>query len=510
MADLFKNKIFTNTLLFLILAELLSFLGYYYPPVNSLIFFLIIILTIGASLYRLEYGLYVLFAELFIGSFGYIFYFDSGQAKISIRLALWLIIMSVWLAKIIMDWLRVKSTPIIFSEPRRLTFFILLFLFIAWGLINGLLSGNSPGNIFFDFNNWLYFLLIFPVYALWQNDGEFKILKQIFLASITWLSLKTIILAYCFTHNLNGLNLEIYSWMRSDRLGEITQTAAGFSRVFMQSHIFVLIGFFVLIFYLLKIVIENNGNKITLKNKLGGITIYILLLSLFLSTIIISFSRSFWIGLAAGGIFVWLAALFKLKIKFKQFIIFNAIIFLSIITSLILTLAAIKFPYPSPYGGFNPAEILGQRVTQITDEAGASSRWQLLTPLWQKIKTALIMGRGFGSTVTYRTNDPRILASNPSGLYTTYAFEWGWLDIWLKLGLLGLLAYLILFIKIIKDGLRINSYFSLALIAGLVVLMAVNIFSPYVNHPLGIGYLIISFCLINYLKAAEEIKKPAQ
>ena len=54
------------------------------------------------------------------------------------------------------------------------------------------------------------------------------------------------------------------------------------------------------------------------------------------------------------------------------------------------------------------------------------------------------MGRGFGATVTYQTRDPRILADNGSGEYTTYAFEWGWLDIWLKLGIFGLAAYFLL------------------------------------------------------------------
>ena len=110
------------------------------------------------------------------------------------------------------------------------------------------------------------------------------------------------------------------------------------------------------------------------------------------------------------------------------------------------------------------------------------------------------MGQGFGATVTYRTNDPRALASSPNGLYTTYTFEWGWFDIWLKLGLLGLLAYLGLIFKIIKDGLKINSYFSLSLVTGLLVLITVNIFSPYVNHPLGIGYIILTIAMMDQKK----------
>jgi len=38
----------------------------------------------------------------------------------------------------------------------------------------------------------------------------------------------------------------------------------------------------------------------------------------------------------------------------------------------------------------------------------------------------------------------------------------------------------------------------ISLLAGLIALMTVNIFSPYLNHPLGIGYLIIMMVIFNY------------
>lgn len=495
MHDLSKNKILTYTFFLIILAELLSFLGYYYPLINSLALFIIVILTVFISLYRLEFGLYILLTELLIGSFGYIFYLDINGTQISLRLALWLTIMSVWLTKTILEWLKTKKLTIDFLRFGSIAPLVCLLIFVGWSLINGWVRGNSLSNIFFDANNWFYFLLIFPVGAAWLNRDRLETLKPIFLAAITWLSAKTIILAYIFTHNFSGLDLEIYGWMRADRLGEITQTAAGFSRIFMQAQIFVLIGFFIILFYLLKIIVENNNLRIIDFFRQRASLKYIGLLVILLAAIVISFSRSFWLGLASGGLAVWLIALFKLKIGFGRFIFYNTLIFISIILSLILMLAVVKFPYPRAYG-FDPADLISRRVTQITNEAGASSRWQLLSPLWQKIKTVPVLGRGFGAAVTYKTNDPRALAMNPDGLYTTYSFEWGWLDIWLKLGLFGLLAYLFLLIKIIKDGLKINSYLSLALVSGLIVLMAVNIFSPYLNHPLGIGYIIMAIIIM--------------
>ncbi|MDD4901151.1 MAG: O-antigen ligase family protein [Patescibacteria group bacterium] len=484
----YKNKFFTITFLLLVFSELLSFLGYYHPIINSLAFFLVIISTIFFSLRRLEYGLYVLLAELFIGSFGYLFYFESGGIKISLRLALWLVIMSVWLAKFAGDWLRTKKFPLVWKKNSYAFYCLALAIFVCWSLINGFLQANLPGNIFFDFNNWLYFLLILPLLYPIKNDGDLPAMAPVFLAAIAWLSAKTIILAYVFSHNFGGLAIDLYYWVRQSGVGEITQIVAGYNRIFMQSQIFILIGLFILLIYLLKNIKERPAE---LKNNQ-----LIILATLCLTALIISFSRSFWIGLAAGGLTVWSLALGKLRTNLKQFFIFNALALFCLLLSFIMILAVIKFPWPEPYGGFNPADLLSQRATQLTGEAGASSRWQLLPELWQKIMAAPLLGKGFGATVTYKTNDPRILAQSPDGLYTTYAFEWGWLDIWLKLGMFGLIAYLALLIKIIKDGLKINSFFSLSIITGLIVLMAVNIFSPYVNHPLGIGYIIVAMAMM--------------
>ena len=535
-----STKNYKNIIFIIILAEILSFLGYYYQPVNFIAFFVIAILTFVLSLRRLEYGLYILLTELLIGSFGYLFYFETGGFKISLRIALWLIIMSVWLASAIIKLAKTKKLELAFFRSSYLFYFIALAIFIVWGMISGLLQNNFLSNNFFDANNWFYFLLVFPIFSVLRADDSIKIIKQIFFASIGWLSVKTIILAYIFSHSFNYFILDLYLWVRRSGVGEITQVVPGFSRIFMQSHIFVLIGFFILLFYLLKLTtaiarsapflsssgcpaldaggdtgIKKGGAQINLDSRFRGndkremvarndkkseFYICFLLLTLFLSAIIISFSRSFWLGLAAGGLFISLAAIFKLKTDIKKFIYFNLMTLGAVILSLALTFLIIKFPYPAPSGGFDATNLLSERVTQIANEAGASSRWQLLPPLWQNIKSSPVLGQGFGATVTYFSSDPRVLATNPKGEYTTYAFEWGWLDIWLKLGIFGLLAYLILLVKIIYDGLKINSYYSLSLAAGLFVILAVNITSPYANHPLGIGYLIVIAAIIDNLK----------
>jgi O-antigen ligase len=109
-------------------------------------------------------------------------------------------------------------------------------------------------------------------------------------------------------------------------------------------------------------------------------------------------------------------------------------------------------------------------------------------------------GQGFGSTVTYFSSDPRVLLTNAGGTYTTYAFEWGYLSLWLKIGLLGTLVYLLFLWQLVRDSLKIASqnknYIFFALPAGIIFLAVTNAFTPYLNHPLGIGFLVLSSCLI--------------
>ena len=108
----FFDKRFRLIFLFIILAEIISFAGYLFPAINVSAFFVISLLTLILSLYRLEYGLAILLIELFIGSKGYLFYFASNGLTISLRIALWLIIISVWLGQTINSWIKNKKLEI--------------------------------------------------------------------------------------------------------------------------------------------------------------------------------------------------------------------------------------------------------------------------------------------------------------------------------------------------------------------------------------------------------------
>lgn len=488
MINLF-GKQFKIALFSIFFVEAISLLGYFYPAVNKLGFFALALAALVLSVYKLEYGLWILLAELFIGSKGYLFSFEHNSFAISIRIALWLAIMLVWSGKKI---LHLRQDKIVFFSSQFFPYFSILFLFIVWGLINGLIGKNLPGNIFFDFNGWVYFALIFPIYDVFlkEKGEQISTLIQIFIASASWLCLKTFALLYLFSHNI-GL-LEVYKWIRDTGIGEITQMQGGFYRIFIQSHLFVLI-----LFFLSLVLIFNGLRNNAFNNKRN---LLILFLSFFsLTTILIGFSRTFWVGLVVGLLGLYSYFITK-KAKLKELAGFTGVLLGVGVLSVGLVALLVKFPYPDPLGGFNTTDLFSERASQFSGEAGVSSRWALLPNLAEEIKDAPILGKGFGSTVTYISSDPRILSANPSGEYTTYAFEWGWFDIWLKLGLLGFLAYVFLIFRVFVSGLQPNNLVITGFAFGLLVLSAVNFFSPYSNHPLGIGFLVVISVMIDKIK----------
>ncbi len=500
-----------SIILLIALFEFLSFIGYLFPQFNQIAFFVIAIFVLILSIYNLEYGLYIIFAELFISSKGYLFYFASNGLIISIRIALWIIIMSVWLSKVIIKTIRDKKLAINSYYSPYLPYILALFIFIAWGFTNGILKNNGFNNIFFDFNNWLYFLLIFPIIQIsaksnLTNNSDLlqnrflKNLWQILLASISWITLETFILLFLFSHKISTILPPIYKWIRTSGVGEITMIKSGFYRIFFQVHIFELLAIFIFLFFILDLI---NKHQIKTKKFLLNFNAYCLLLS----AIIISFSRSFWLGLVIGilSLMLWIL----IKYGFKRAIELSSIILIGAVVSVFLIFAIVKFPYPKSMAKFNP-DLLQERAQDIKKGKAVSSRWNLLPLLLQEIEEAPILGKGFGKTITYKSNDPRIANTTANSMYTTYAFEWGWLDIWLKLGIFGIIIYLALLYKLIllclkiKLELMIQNYLIYSLALGIIVLAIVNFFTPYLNHPLGIGYILLLGLIINSIKVRNK------
>jgi len=330
---------------------------------------------------------------------------------------------------------------------------------------------NNPAiSWFYDFNGWLFFLLMPVVFAVFDKFEKVKEFFALFFAAIVFLSVKTIYLFIIFTYGLPGFIDPVYQWLRNAHLAEVTFIAQNLHRIFMQSQVFLLAGFFVAL-------------ALLFLNKQFGLKRKFLWLIIFLSAtaLLASLSRSYWVGWFGGTVFIFGYSFLRIKIPANE--IFKKVISLIIVFA--LSLVFLQF-----VSGNFVQIALGWRINQAQSDSAGQSRLQQLEPLKLKIAEHPVLGSGFGLLASYRSSDPRVLKTNPNGLYTTSAFEWGYLDIWLKMGLAGLLAYLVLIVKIGLTGLN-KGPLGIGLTASLIALVFTSIFSPYLNHPLGIGFLLM-------------------
>jgi len=469
----FSGKKIFRIIFVIICLESISYLGYLYPDIRPWSFLAVAAGFLAIALFNFEAAFFILLTELFIGSKGYLFYLDWGGIHLPIRIAFFLIILGIWVTNLIFK--RAGGTLSVprptlsvggeFFKSKWLWPYLALFTAVIWGLARGFLGGNSFSDVFFDANAYLFFALIPIFYEIFRSEKGRRDLFNFLFAAAIWVSAETLFLLGAATYFPGDTFYGIYRWVRTTGVGEITAWSGGFFRVFIQSQIYVVFALLVLIF-------GNTSKKV-----------FYFCGSLFLAAIFISLSRSFEVGLAAAIIFGLIFIFLKERPAF--------------LTSLarVFIIAAIGFLTVGLIcNGFFSAA--GGRAIEIGGGA-AATRLAELKPLWEQIKKNPLLGSGFGTMLTFKSEDPRVLQTNPAGMYTTAAFEWGYLDILMKIGVVGLGIYLYLLWKIgCGLWLKRNENYNFGLFLGLITLLVINIFSPYLNHPLGIGYLLILTALI--------------
>lgn len=430
---------------------LLSFLGHGNYWINAAVFVVICLAALFLAIKKFELAVGLAFLELILSSFGRMFYLDIFGAQITLRMALFLIIIGVWVIR----QLQAKSYKL-----QAKIYYLPFFAAVLWGVARGFINGNSFDNVFADANAFLFFAYLGPAIEVFKKVGWGRV-KQVLAGGIIALWVVTMFSSVGFSYGLFEIGDGFYKWIRDSRLGEVTFVNDQFSRVFFQSHIFALLGIF-----------------------LFASKQYLILGVLAASIIWADLSRSFWVGGITGII---LYASLKLVSKSHDLETKRLALMPVLIVIAGFVLSAILLP-ALPQVAFG-------RGASTTDPA-SNSRKAMLSPLSKGILKNPILGSGFGTKVTYKTSDPRVLQMDPSGEVATYAFEWGWLDLWVKVGFLGVLAYIGLILAILRRLYRrfrlTNDSIYLGAAAGLLALAATHTFSPYLNHPLGIGIILLA------------------
>lgn len=459
--------------------EIVSRLVIFHPTANLIAAVAIGLAVALLALKRPSAALAVIAAETLIGSKGALFKIDGDENNnggVSVRIVIYLAFVIGWLFSTI--WHRPWRHWRAWLEGR--TAYLALAAIILYGLLIGYVRGNEA-NYLADANAWATWALLVPVLEIVSREKarvRHDVLPAI-IAAAFWVPIKTLFFFYFFGHGFLAYATGMYLWIRRTGVGEVTRVALNAFRIFFQSHVYA-VGAIVWTFA-----------WFASREKSRGWVQALLLLSW--TELLISLSRSFWIGTAVG-LMSMVAWGWWTKRRWPIFAIKRTIVAFG--AALLLMTAALVVPLP-PVDTSSLFGLIGSRAN--LGEDAAVSRWRLLTVLENKIAEHPILGSGFGATVTYESKDPRIVAQF-GGVYTTYAFEWGWLEHWVKFGILGIPIIAWVLVSLWRRLWRssLPEWVRIAGVISLFTLAVIHVFTPYLNHPLGIMPIIALEGLLLY------------
>ena len=456
-----KQRDYWLVLVMLLSMEFISYFVLLNPTVELLVTIMIILIFFSLAFFRPTWLCYISIAELVIGSKGYLFQLTIGSTAISWRMMMFAILLLVALIKIV----KKRNFKIFGNFPRAL---IWLFAWLCVAGLWGLIRGNSSANVYFDVNAFLYLLIFIPWLVILPTDPNWRSRAlTILLAGATIVGLESWLMLLLFGQDLSVLPT-IYHWIRNTGVGEITLINGHLYRIFLQSQIYCLLIFG------LTLVVWIRGQAASwwwwpmMFSGLG---------------VIISLSRSYWLGL--GAISIWCLYILLRPHTAKAWRRLSVVIPVGLLIWILISWA-VNWPSPWPiHGRGGNANVIIARLHTSGAADASTARQNQFHPLIQAIIRHPVIGSGFGTTVTYYSTDPRV-----RGWRTTAAFELGYLDLWLKIGLIGLGLYAWWVINTMRLISRNN--LSVYFLAGMIALLVVNLTSPYLNHPLGLGWILLA------------------
>ncbi|OGL61767.1 hypothetical protein A3C09_01925 [Candidatus Uhrbacteria bacterium RIFCSPHIGHO2_02_FULL_47_44] len=475
MIQEFLGKPFRYALLGFVGIFVLSMVGYF-SHTSLFILGLLGLATAFVTFRRLEYGLAIAFLELLSNAHGFILYDSIGGMRISARMVIFIGVFFGWGIALLLRRasLRLRDT--------RYAPFVLLALAILIGGIIGL-TRRSLTEVFQDGNAYLYLLYLIPILNVSWDSLKQRVALQMLAAATIFTTAISLFILYAFTHLSQSFLRVIYVYLRDIRFAEMTHIGMGMYRIFEQTQVFAIV--FGLILLERQFRIQNKQDR----------WLSIGLLSCVFISIFIGMSRSFLFGLLPALLILVAWLFIGLKVSLRNWLHGIGLMIASMAIAAGLIYATVIFPFPhTRAAGEYLTGVFGERASG-TDVA-VSSRWNLLYPMLDLIKSDPILGNGFGQTVTFITDDPRIRAILPDGSWTTTSMEWGWLELWLKMGILAPLGFLAIFAYVTYASSRMfrsdKAWIGVWILSFMTFLYFTHFFSPYLNHPIGIGLVLLA------------------
>lgn len=443
-----KNFIFT--LLLFLAIRLFSFLFTPQTPllnqnaINNFISIAIFLITLYFLIKKSEYGWYIILTEIILGgSGGYFQIFGTA-------LRTCLLIFSL----VIFFWQNRKQDD---NKEKNNKFIWLLLIAAGGAAATGLITDHSRAGVYADFVPYLFLLYYFPLRELLHSEKFRALAFNLIFAAIVGNAFLILFTQAGFSFGIFAIQDNYYHWYRDVALGKITDLGMNFYRLVLNEHLLLI----PLTIYFLGDAIKN---KLNTKNIVALVCLLIILAN--------NLTRIYLVGLAAGTL-----ALFYHP-NWKRWLVASA----SVAASFLIIFTGIHLL--ATHGKSLGWEFFGLRLQSIATpqiEDSSLSRMLLLPKILEKIKQHPFVGSGLGDTVTVYSP---IFKQN----ITTPHFDWGYLEIYAEMGLLGALAWLLLIFFTFKKLIKNSQHIMFAI---LISFLVINITSPALFHVFGITLLII-------------------
>ncbi len=393
------------------------------------------------------------------------------------------------------------SIPSVLGSYKRLTkdkFIILNILFAVWLLICAYIGyklGNNPSYIFSDISGFLILSLSPAVFVYMQNEDRAKItefLTTIIIYSAVCLAICVGVIHFLIPFLSIRQIMDINSVLNDMSFGGLSLLSGNIYRIYLRSELYFQIALVILI------VKQLNADKFDRKE--------ILMTAIIAFGSLLSFTRSFWIGMFVSLLFIFLV--------FRKHIIkiVRLAMYCFAVLILILTVSLAVYRGSSVvFVGFNRIIMsVAPDVTSLTDTEDNSLyqsdglRTDVVMLLQANIVKSPFIGSGLGKS----------LEKLRTGGKTEYLYY----DLTMKTGVIGLLLFLLPFFYLFQSyfvNSKLNRKIKLKRIshgymAALLGVMVSTIFNPFINNPIGLMFVLTVSMIIseeNLFYSSVEMKQ---
>lgn len=411
------------------------------------------------------WAMLLVITEILLGGSGQYF----QMADLSLRTLFIVFFFFLWLSH---NWGQEMLGARLKQLPPKLTILLLLFIILLLSAIFiGIKNNHAVTAIIQDLVPFVFLVLLYPAGHLLsdQKSQEYLIrLLAVFIIGTAIFSTLTFIL---FSTGISVLQDPFYLWYRWVDAGKITDLGNHFFRIVEASHLLVV----PLILLITSLLMRDEKH-----NKMWRIFRWLAILVL-----VLNLSRGYILALLVGLLVL------KYKHKFKKWFFesFKTCFWVIFIFTAISLLAS---------GGKTMGwEQLGVRVQSLlkpTIEISAATRMIKLPIILEQITAHPVFGVGLGSTITFYNSLTALTE-------TTAHYDWGYLEMWNEMGIVGAVLLLALYIYaamlLIKKIKTIPDWhdFDVGLLAGLMAFFIINITVASLFHVFGIFFLIFALSI---------------